>query len=159
MFLKEFEIRWSDLDANRHLANVTYSIYAGETRMAFLKSLGLTHQRLLNLEIGPIVFNEHFFYFKEVLLGEKIRVSTVLSGMSSEGTFFEFEHNFYSEKGLNMARCEMIGGWMNLSSRKLTSIPKELITQFKKTNEILSFKELTSKDTRKWNKMPKNLIL
>jgi len=61
MFLKEFEIRWSDLDANRHLANVTYSIYAGETRMAFLKSLGLTHQRLLNLEIGPIVFNEYFF--------------------------------------------------------------------------------------------------
>ncbi|MDC1217191.1 acyl-CoA thioesterase [Flavobacteriaceae bacterium] len=159
MFLKEFEIRWSDLDANRHLANVTYSIYAGETRMAFLKSLGLTHQRLLNLEIGPIVFNEHFFYFKEVLLGEKIRVSTVLSGMSNEGTFFEFEHNFYSEKGLNIARCEMIGGWMNLSSRKLTSIPKELITQFKKTNEILSFKEITSKDTRKWNKIPKNLIL
>ena len=30
MFLKEFEIRWSDLDANRHLANVTYSIYAAK---------------------------------------------------------------------------------------------------------------------------------
>ena len=39
MFLKEFEVRWSDLDANRHLSNVSYLTYAGETRMAFLQEM------------------------------------------------------------------------------------------------------------------------
>ena len=67
MFLKEFEIRWNDLDANRHLANVSYLSYASETRMAFLQQMGLSHVDLKRLAIGPVVFNEHLFYFKEVL--------------------------------------------------------------------------------------------
>ena len=39
MFLKEFEIRWNDLDANRHLANIAYISYASDTRMAFLQHI------------------------------------------------------------------------------------------------------------------------
>ena len=100
MFLKEFEIRWSDLDANRHLANVSYITYAGEARLGFLLSLGLNNKKLSEMTIGPVVFNEQFFYFKEAFLGQKIRVSTALAGLSKEGTFFEFEHNFYNEKAL-----------------------------------------------------------
>jgi len=159
MFLKEFEIRWSDLDANRHLANISYITYAGEVRMAFLQSLGLTHQRLTSLGIGPVVFDEHLFYFKEALPDQKISVSTVIAGMSKNGTFFEFEHNFYDKQGLNIARCEMMGGWMNLKTRKLAEIPEELITRFNETNKTLNYKELTNKDTRRWNKTPKNLTL
>ncbi len=56
MFLKEFEIRWSDLDANRHLANVSYITYAGEARLAFLLSLGLNNKKLSEMMIGPVVF-------------------------------------------------------------------------------------------------------
>ena len=66
MFLKEFEIRWNDLDANRHLANITYLSYASETRMAYLNHIGLTHKDLHKKAIGPIVFNEQLFYFKEL---------------------------------------------------------------------------------------------
>ena len=40
-FLKEFEIRWSDLDANRHLANVSYITYAGESRFGLFVILRL----------------------------------------------------------------------------------------------------------------------
>ena len=157
MFLKEFEIRWNDLDANRHLANVTYLSYASETRMAFLNSLGLTHVILKKLSIGPIVFNEQLFYFKEVMPDEKIRVSFELSAMSKYGTFFEFEHNYYNIIGENVARCEMMGGWMNLKTRKLTSIPKHLISKFQKAKKTVSYKEITSEDTRRWNKNPRNL--
>ena len=40
MYLKEFEIRWSDIDANRHLANSAYLNFMSHTRMAFLMELG-----------------------------------------------------------------------------------------------------------------------
>jgi acyl-CoA thioester hydrolase len=62
MFLKEFEIRWNDLDANRHLANITYLSFASETRMAYLNRIGLSHKDLQQLKIGPVVFNEQRFY-------------------------------------------------------------------------------------------------
>jgi acyl-CoA thioester hydrolase len=36
MFTKEFDIRWSDLDANRHLANSAFINFMSHTRMAYL---------------------------------------------------------------------------------------------------------------------------
>ncbi len=158
MFLKEFEIRWNDLDANRHLANITFLSYASETRMAFMQKMGMSHGYLKKLAIGPIVFNEHLFYFKEVLPDDIIRVSFELAAMSREGTFFEFEHNYYNKEGENVARCEMMGGWMNLKTRKLTGLPEDMLNEFKSSYKTDSFKEITSKDTRRWNKEPKNLI-
>jgi acyl-CoA thioester hydrolase len=157
MFLKEFEIRWNDLDANRHLANITYLSYASETRMAFLQHIGLSHKDLQHRAIGPIVFNEQLFYFKEVMPDDKIRVSFELAGMSEEGTFFSFEHNFYNQEGENVARCEMMGAWMNLKTRKLTALPQELKTQFEASNRTTSYKKLTAADTRSHGKLPKNL--
>mgnify|MGYP001258792291 CR=1 FL=1 len=157
MFLKEFEIRWNDLDANRHLANVTYLSYASETRMAFLQKMGMSHAYLNNLEIGPIVFNEQLFYFKEVLPDDTIRVSFELAAMSKDGTFFEFEHNYFNNKGENIARCEMMGGWMNLKTRKLTKLPTEILKGFQSSYKTEAYREITSKDSRRWNKNPKNL--
>ncbi|MEK9612671.1 MAG: acyl-CoA thioesterase [Flavobacteriaceae bacterium] len=159
MFLKEFEIRWNDLDANRHLGNIAYLSYAGDTRMAFLRKVGLTNQKLQELGVGPIVFDEHMYYFKEVLPDETLRVSLEVSGLSIDGTFFEFIHNFYNKKGINVARCEMLGGWMSLVTRKLTPLPEDLINNFKTDYKTLNFKTLQVGDTRKRNQKPKNLTI
>ena len=157
MFLKEFEIRWNDLDANRHLANISYLSFAGETRMAFMQELGISHASLLKLSIGPVVFNERLFYFKEVLPDDKIRVSFELAAMSKEGTFFEFEHNYFNSLGENVARCEMMGAWMDLKTRKLTGLPEPMLDKFQKAIKTDSYKTITSEDTRRWNQTPKNL--
>ena len=69
-----------------------------------------------------------------------------------------FEHNYYNKEGENVARCEMMGGWMNLKTRKLTGLPEDMLNEFKSSYKTDSFKEITSKDTRRWNKEPKNLI-
>ncbi len=42
MYIKEFEIRWSDLDANLHLGNSTYIDYMSHTRMSFLTDNNLS---------------------------------------------------------------------------------------------------------------------
>ena len=36
MYTKQFEIRWSDLDANLHLGNSKYMDFMSHTRMSFL---------------------------------------------------------------------------------------------------------------------------
>jgi acyl-CoA thioester hydrolase len=56
MFLKEFEVRWSDVDANRHLANSAYINFKGHTRMAFLMELGFDHRLMAENKIGTVVF-------------------------------------------------------------------------------------------------------
>lgn len=157
MFLKEFEIRWTDLDANWHLANTSYMGYAAHMRMEFINKIGLGPQQMKSLNIGPVVFNESIHYFKEVLPNQSIQVSAALSGLSAEGKFFSFQHDFYFSDGTNLARVKVIGGWINLSSRKLTALPETVVTNFSRAPKTADFKTMTASDTRKYGEIPKDL--
>lgn len=158
MYLKEFEIRWSDIDANRHLANSAYLNFMSHTRMAFLMEIGFDQKTLAENQLGPVVFYEHIYYFREVFPGKKpIRVSMEITGMSEDGQFFEFLHNFYDHKGNNFARCEMMGAWMDLSTRKLTGLTNQFLTAFSGAEKAEIFRVLTKEDTRKFARVPKNL--
>ena len=158
MFIKEFEIRWSDVDANRHLANSAYINYMTHTRMAFLWGLGLNQKILQQQQIGPVVFYEHMYYFKEVFPGKPIRVSLEVAGLSKDGKFFEFRHNFYDMNGINVAYCEMMGAWMSLSTRKLIDLPEELLRLWDTVKKPDYFRILSKEDTRKYAKRPVHLV-
>jgi acyl-CoA thioester hydrolase len=157
MYLKQFEVRWNDLDANMHLANSTYFNYISHTRMAFLTDHGLSLQALREHQIGPVVFYEHMYYLREILPGMQIRVSLEVLGMSEDGMFFEFNHNFYDEKGRNLAHCEMMGGWIDLNTRKLIGLTNDLLVSFSAAEKATGFRILTKADTRKYFKSPKDL--
>ena len=157
MYMKEFQVRWNDLDANRHLANSSYVNYMSHTRMSRLIELGFNHQLMAKHQIGPVVFYEHIYYFREVVPGPPIRVSLEIKGLSEDGMFFEFHHNFYDDKGRNIAHCEMLGGWINLKTRKLTSLDPELMEKFDKVEKAKDYRILTREDTRRYARKPIDL--
>ena len=157
MYTKEFEIRWSDIDANRHLANTAYVNFMSHTRMAFLMENGFGQEDLARENIGPVVFYEHIYYFKEVFAGKPIKVTLQLKGLAEDGMYFEFLHNFYDENGQNFASCEMMGAWIDLKSRKLTGLPDEFLNSFESMEKAEDFKILTKEDTRKHVQVPKDI--
>nr|WP_321232690.1 acyl-CoA thioesterase [uncultured Psychroserpens sp.] len=157
MYKKDFEIRWSDIDANGHLANSAYTNFMSHTRMGFFIAYGFSMQELSKFGIGPVVFYEHTYYYKESFIGQPITVSLELSGISDDGMFFKFEHNFYNHKGEHLASSDMLGAWIDLKTRKLTVLPAELLILSDKFPKTESFKILTKEDTRVAGKVPKNL--
>lgn len=159
MYYKEFEIRWSDIDANRHLANTAYVNFMSHTRMSFLMENGLNQEKLAINNLGPVVFFEHFYYFKEVFAGKPVKVSMELKGLSDGGMFFEFVHNMYNHKGQHLASCEMMGAWINLKTRSLTRVSDELLKSMQLLQRTEDFKILTKEDTRKFGKSPQDIDL
>ena len=157
MYIKSFEIRWSDLDANRHLANSAYQNFMSHTRMAFLIENGFSQKELVKHNLGPIVFYEHLYYFKELKPEDHVRVSLELKGLSEDGMFFQFEHNIYNQNGDNCARCEMMGSWLDLNSRRLTRLPQHLLKPLEHLVKTEDYKILTKEDTRKFGVKPKPL--
>lgn len=157
MYLKEFEIRWSDIDANRHLANSAYVNFMSHTRVGFFENHHFSLNNLVKQQIGPVVFYEHIYYFKEAFLGTPIRVSLEIKGLSEDGMFFLIEHNIYNDKGENLANCELLGAWINLKERQLTALPPEFLEEMKTFPKSDDFKVLTKEDTRKFGKKPVNL--
>ena len=157
MYKKQFEIRWSDVDANGHLANSAYLNFMSHTRVGFLNQNGFSLRELVKYGIGPVVFSEQIHYFKESFLEEKIVVSLEVSGLSENGTFFKFEHNFYNLKGKHLATCDITGAWIDLKSRSLTVLPEELRHKMQEFPKAENFKILTIDDTRSSGKRPKDL--
>jgi Predicted thioesterase len=157
MYTKQFEIRWSDMDANRHLANSAYLNFMSHTRMAFLLEYGFSMQTMGKHNIGPVIFYEHIYYFKEAFHGEPITVGLEVSGLSEDASLFEFKHNFYNHRGEHLAFCEILGAWMDLKARKIAKMPEELmalVDEFPKTKD---FRILTKEDTRRHGRKPVNL--
>ena len=157
MYTKEFEIRWSDVDANRHLRNSAYTDFMSHTRMSFFSDKGFGQLVLAKMNIGPIALSEHMYYFKEVFPGNPIRVSLQLKGISENGMVFEFLHNFYDNKGRNVARCEMMGAWIDLKERKLRGLPAELFDYLEGMDKAKGFKIILKSDTRKYGQIPQDL--
>ena len=85
--------------------------------------------------------------------------SIEVSGLSENGMFFMFEHNFYNHKGEHLAHCEMQGAWINLKTRKLCDLPEDLLQLADQFPKSENFKTLTKEDTRKHNVRPKNLVI
>ena len=157
MFTKKYSVLWPDLDANWHFANHSYIKYSADTRMSFFDSIGLTKDKLEAHMRGPVVFYEHMYYFKEVCPGKPVRVSLEVAGMSEDGCFFEFRHNFYDYKGRNVGYCEMMGAWISLKTRQLTPLSPEMLERFSDKERTEDFRFLTKEDTRKFAKKPKDL--
>ena len=148
VYKKKFEIRWSDLDANRHLLNATYVNYMSHTRMSFLFDHGVNQKLLREHSIGPVALHEHIYYFQEIQPGQQVTCTMQLSGISKDGTFFGFHHRFYNNKGDNCALGTVIGGWISLESRRLTPPPLKVLDTLNSLPRISEFKEMTKEDTR-----------
>jgi len=114
---------------------------------------------MVEYDLGPVVFYEHIFYFKEVFPGKPINVSLELKGLSEDGMYFSFVHNFFDANGRNLARCEMMGGWIDLKERKLRGLPDELLASLERLDKTDDFHVLTKEDTRKFDVRPKDLDL
>lgn len=153
----KIDIRWSDIDANRHLANTAYINFMSYARTVFMKEGGITHKTMAEHNMGPVVFYEHIYYFREIMPEDPLYISVEMTGMSEEGTFFGFRHNFYDKDGRNMARGEMMGAWIDLTSRKLISLPQSFFDKFKNLKLAEDFKTLTREDTRKYGVFPEDV--
>lgn len=154
MQLKKINIRWTDLDPNRHVSNSSLLDFMSTARIAILEEQGFGQKDLQECNLGPIVFHEHIYYFQEVPPGGFIYVGLELTGLSKDGRFFSFDQNIYDKNGNNLIGYDMIGGWMDLKERKIVPVPDEMQEQFNQIEKSPNFKTLRSEDTREPGKAP-----
>ena len=157
MYFKSFEIRWGDLDANGHLGNADYIAYMSHTRMSFFAEQGLSLENMRRLGLGPIALYEHVYYFKEINISDEIRVSLDIVGHTADAQFIKMEHNFYNQNGQNLAFSEILFSWIDLETRKLGRLTRDLQARIMSFPKAERFKTLEKSDIRKAGIKPRNL--
>jgi acyl-CoA thioester hydrolase len=137
-YSRTIQIRWSDMDANRHLRHSAYYDYAAAMRIIILSDSGLTLKKLEEFEIGPILFREEAIFKREIRLDDKITVDVVLVKSTADFSRWSLRHQFIKEDGSIAALVNIDGAWLDLIKRKLVVPPalvQGIFASFPKTTD------------------------
>ncbi len=130
------------MDANAHMANVAYLNKCVDSRMSFFEQHGFPVTEFAKRRIGPVVRRDEIEYFREVALLESITVTLALGGCAPDGSRFRLVNEVLRADGKLAARLRSEGGWLDLTTRKLTAPPPEILSALQKLPRSEAFEEL-----------------
>ena len=125
-FIKEVQVRWSDLDPNVHLRHSVYYDWGAYCRIAFLEQHKLTATVMQQLRIGPILFREECIFKKEVRLGDKVAIDLSLLKAKRDFSRWTIQHIITKNEEAVSAILTVDGAWLDVVKRKLATPPVEV---------------------------------
>lgn len=129
-FVKEFEVKWADLDPNRHMRHTAYNDYAAHMRVKILEEVGLSMPKLEEWKMGPILFREETIFHREVGMEGAIKITASLIKARKDASRWSFIHEMFREDGIKAATITVDGAWIDLMKRKLTAPPTNVAELF-----------------------------
>jgi acyl-CoA thioester hydrolase len=127
-FALELQVRWSDIDANRHLRHSVYYDYGALCRMEMLSRIGLTTKKLEELGIGPVLFREEAVFRKEIIFEDRIRISVEMLRATEDYSRWSIAHEIRKADDTLAATIQIDGAWIDMNRRKL-AIPDTFVQQ------------------------------
>ena len=118
-FTMPVQIRWADIDQNRHMRHSVYYDYGAMMRMHVLYSQGLTTHKLEELKIGPILFREEAIFKREIKLEDRVTISVELLKSTKDYSRWSLRHQFIKDDGTLAAILNLDGAWIDMDKRKL----------------------------------------
>ncbi len=141
-FIKQVEIRWSDLDPNFHLRHSVYNDFGAYCRVAFLTENGITPEIMAKHFIGPILFREECIFKREIKFGDNIKIDLKVKGISFNAKKWIMMHELWKNDNELCAIITIEGAWMNTQLRKIISPPDIFKTALENMPKTEDFKIL-----------------
>ena len=139
-FVVPIQIRWSDIDQNRHLRHSAYYDYGAMVRMRYLNEHGLTTEKMEELQVGPILFREEALFKKEIVLEDKITVNVEIVSAREDYSRWSLRHTFFKDQDQLAPIINMDGAWLDLTKRRLAQPPKFVKDIFRSFSKSEDFK-------------------
>ena len=124
-FIKDVQLRWSDLDPNFHLRHSVYYDWGAMCRVEFLEKYNLNTETMQHLQIGPILFREECVFKREIRSGDKITIDLSLLKSRKDFSRWSIQHIIRKNEEIISAILTVDGAWLNTEERKLAIPPVE----------------------------------
>ena len=129
-YYRTYEIRWSDIDTNRHVYYAAYIDAASDLRYRFFAEHGFPPERFEQLGMGPIYTAIHAEFLREVRLGETITITYALTGLSAQGRRWKVHHDVLKFNKKKAVSIDLEGMILDLATRKPIPPTTELFQTF-----------------------------
>jgi len=138
-----YEVRWTDIDANRHVRYSAYIDAAAELRYRFFTVHNLPPEAFDKLGAGPVYTSLTANFFREVFLGETLTITYLLTGLSPQGIRWKVQHDFLKANGKRAVMVALEGTILNLTTRQPTIPTPEIMAVFQQVPRSLEFEVLS----------------
>ncbi len=145
MYAKLLFAGWGDMDFNAHMRNTAYLDKSADVRMMYFSENGFPMKEFVRRRLGPVVMSEELEYFKEVGLLDQLRVTMGNAGLSEDGSRFRVRNEFFRQDETMAAKVTSVGGWLDLSTRKLVAPPEALLKALQSLPRTEDFEVLPSR--------------
>lgn len=143
-YQERFDLRWSDLDANRHVRNTVFSELATHTRFRMLEAHGFPQPRFEQARFGPVMFREEIRYRRELVFGDQVTVNVLFAGLSDDGSQWRVHQEVTRGDEKQAAILTIDGAWIHLDTRRLVAPPEELLSVLRTLPRTEDFEPLRS---------------
>ena len=125
-FKVPIQIRWTDIDANRHLRHSAYYDYGAIGRMGFFINHGLTTAHFEEMKIGIILFREEAIFKREIVHEDNVSIDLEITRASNDFSRWSLRHHLFKNNDTLAAIINVDGAWIDMTRRKLTT-PNDVI--------------------------------
>ena len=128
MYQEIIKVRGYEIDSNGHVNQATYLLYAESVRWNHFAKMGITLTEMQKRGIGPVILSQNISYYKELLLGDEIRITSVPKGFEGKrGTI----HQEFFKGEVKAAELTMTYTFINLKERRSCPPPPEVLELLK----------------------------
>lgn len=140
------QLRWTDIDANRHMRHSAYYDCGAVARMNLFTSHGLRVDKFEEFKTGVILFREEAIFKKEIVYEDKIEIDLELIKASKDFSRWSMRHHLYKNGETLAAIITVDGAWIDTDKRKLT-VPNDFIQKmFSSFPKSSDFEEIVRKE-------------
>jgi acyl-CoA thioester hydrolase len=133
------QIRWSDIDANKHLRHSVYYDFGAYCRISLFTEIGITLEKLTAISIGPVILREEAIFRREIIFGDSISITTELAKATADFARWSFRHVITKQDGTLATTMNIDGAWIDTVKRKLAIPPVGLHAYFEKIPRAVDF--------------------
>ncbi len=141
-YSRPYQVRWTDIDANRHVRYSAYIDAAAELRYRFFTDRNLPPEAFDDLGVGPVYTSLTANFYREVRLGETLTITYTLTGLSPQGIRWKVQHNFLKANGKKAVTVSLEGTILNLATRQPAVPTPEIMAVFQQVPRSKDFEEL-----------------
>lgn len=138
------QVRWSDVDANRHMRNTAFSEVAIDARLQYMAGAGFPTHEFERIGFGPVIIREDIRYRREVFFDDVLSVRLFSSGLSVDASHWRIHHEVRRPDGKIAATLSVTGGWIDLRARKLRLPSEAAADVLRRLERTPDFEELPS---------------
>jgi acyl-CoA thioester hydrolase len=94
-YVVPIQLRWTDIDANRHVKHSSYYDFGAIARMNFFVAHGLSIEKMREFSIGPVLFREEAVFKREIRYEDKVTIDVRIVKASPDYSRWSLQHKIY----------------------------------------------------------------